>query len=716
MPLECDFTDYRPSGGLRAEAVDGDLLLEWVGAPPRGVATPAPGMSLRATLGLDGGEPVIRQMAALSRAGHWAPLVRDARPDFHVVEGVRRISNQQINPMRDLGREATPELVEAEKWKVFWDAPLVLPGLAGVNPGLPRDPGEIMRSDVEYDINACNVRRVGARLEVSFESLRLGSFEGLLRFTVYPGSSLVRQEVIAATFKPSVAYVYRAGLSGLRSDDYQRMRWRDVARDWQQYRFGGGANDGPVPLRARNRVLLLEQERGVLAVFPPSHKFFFAREIEMNLGYVWYRQGGDGRFAVGVRQAEREGMYRPWGASDEIWEKRARQSRRFAQGNFALFNAPPGTRQRMAVYYYLGSEGAQSTLDSVLEFTNGDKFRPLDGYQVAVSHFHTHFAEQLIDTGSLDARPPWVSALRGLGINIAMMSDFHGDGHPNDAGDLRFRELGEYFEACRRHSDEGFLLMPGEEPNVHLGGHYTLVFPKPVYWSKVRAADAAFRGSHPSYGRVFRVGSAEEMLAMVESERGLLWQAHPRTKGSTSWRSLAGADLRGAMPWNSRRHEQLGRAQVHDRRGQYLYQVPGGRDLPAPHRQLRAAGLCAALRRRLESDHGGDAEGRFLRGDGRGPHPFVSGRRSRGAQDAGSGSGMDVPPGIRRDREIVWGDGNSTGRQILPTPELGTFGSKTFRMDFNATGRKWVRFAAWDSAGNGAFTQPVHFDAAAVGR
>jgi len=24
------------------------------------------------------------------------------------------------------------------------------------------------------------------------------------------------------------------------------------------------------------------------------------------------------------------------------------------------------------------------------------------------------------------------------------------------------------------------------------------------------------------------------------------------------------------------------------------------------------------------------------------------------------------------------------------------------------TGKKWVRFAAWDSAVNGAFTQPVH--------
>ena len=114
-----------------------------------------------------------------------------------------------------------------------------------------------------------------------------------------------------------------------------------------------------------------------------------------------------------------------------------------------------------------------------------------------------------------------------------MMSDFHGDGHPGDEGEIRFRELDEYFEACRRHSDKDFLLLPGEEPNVHLGGHYTLVFPRPVYWSKVRASDKAFRASHPEYGTVFRVGSAGEMLSLLETEKGLIWQAHPRTKGST---------------------------------------------------------------------------------------------------------------------------------------------------------------------------------------
>ena len=59
--------------------------------------------------------------------------------------------------------------------------------------------------------------------------------------------------------------------------------------------------------------------------------------------------------------------------------------------------------------------------------------------------------------------------------------------------------------------------------------------------------------------------------------------------------------------------------------------------------------------------------------------------------------------------EIVWGDGDKIGRRVQPTTDLEAFGSKQFRLEFDASGKKWVRFAAWDSAGNGAFTQPVHF-------
>ncbi len=57
--------------------------------------------------------------------------------------------------------------------------------------------------------------------------------------------------------------------------------------------------------------------------------------------------------------------------------------------------------------------------------------------------------------------------------------------------------------------------------------------------------------------------------------------------------------------------------------------------------------------------------------------------------------------------EVVWGDGKTTGRQILPATDLGAFGTHRFEIPFDARGKKWVRFAAWDSASNGAVVQPV---------
>ena len=57
--------------------------------------------------------------------------------------------------------------------------------------------------------------------------------------------------------------------------------------------------------------------------------------------------------------------------------------------------------------------------------------------------------------------------------------------------------------------------------------------------------------------------------------------------------------------------------------------------------------------------------------------------------------------------EVVWGDGKKIDRQIVPATDLGAFGAKHFSIPFDAAGKAWVRFAVWDSAGNGAFVQPI---------
>src|SRR5699024_1697064 len=80
-----------------------------------------------------------------------------------------------------------------------------------------------------------------------------------------------------------------------------------------------------------------------------------------------------------------------------------------------------------------------------------------------------------------------------------------------------------------------FLLLPGEEPNHFFGGHWISLFPEPVYWVMSRDEGEPFVEQHPKYGKVYRIGSSEDMLRLLEQENGLVWTAHPRIKGSIGY-------------------------------------------------------------------------------------------------------------------------------------------------------------------------------------
>jgi hypothetical protein len=57
--------------------------------------------------------------------------------------------------------------------------------------------------------------------------------------------------------------------------------------------------------------------------------------------------------------------------------------------------------------------------------------------------------------------------------------------------------------------------------------------------------------------------------------------------------------------------------------------------------------------------------------------------------------------------EVVWGDGDRVDRKVISTREAQAFGARHFEIPVDLSKQKWVRFAAWDSAVNGAFTQPI---------
>src|SRR5581483_1070346 len=156
--LQCDLTEYKALDGLRAEMRDGALEVSWQGEP---------GEMLRASFAVQNGQPAIRELAVRKNGGGWTTLGRDLAPEFEVTSGRRRLSEQQMAPLRKLGVQFTPEVVNREKWFAFWDAPLMVPGAPNTNMDMPRRPEEIHRGWAQYQVSGCQVKTDGARLEVT---------------------------------------------------------------------------------------------------------------------------------------------------------------------------------------------------------------------------------------------------------------------------------------------------------------------------------------------------------------------------------------------------------------------------------------------------------------------------------------------------------------------------------------------------------------------
>lgn len=720
-PLRCDLSKYKPAAGLTAAITDDVLVLTWRGDR---------GAELRARFAIDRAEPQIRELAVRKPSGSWTIVGENLKPEYHVVSGVRRMTTQQAAPLRNAGIEVTQEVIDKNRWYAFWDAPLFIPppppptppgGKPGRQPtprvlGGPRTPGEIRRARASFSSSSCTVTTNGSGLEITFPGLSMGIFSGDLRFTVYRGTNLIRMEAIASTREEWVAYKYDGGLNGLTTALTPKVTWHDTGGHLQQYAFGGVKNDSVVPLRAANRVLVAGGKGASLAVFPPPHSFFFTREVDTNLGYVWYRKDDGNRFAIGVRQAEGEEV-------PEYVE------------NFALFNAPPGSLQRMAVYFYANADSAEATRDAVLAFTHNDTFKPVAGFKTMVNHFHLRFTERVRNSGSFDTPIQDIAAMKALGLNIVGLSDFHGDLRPNDPGPVRFKDQNDYREATRRASDTDFLVTPWEEPSVYFGGHYNILFPKNVYWSKVRQPGQPFTENVADYGTVYHAGSAEDVQKMMDAEGAYWYHAHPRTKGTTGY-----PDLIFDKPWTK-----------DDRYLGVAFKPGMGMDLSENRLcEWRCFDVTDTMNN-LYADAG--VQPKYIIADidtyRKGPEDdlypnfpvnYIKLDKLPGPDDdwspvlkalrAGdffvttgeiliknySVGGTGTRRTINADLEwtfplsfveVVWGDGKKIDRQIISATDLPAFGTKRFAIPFDAEGKVWVRFAAWDTAGNGAFVQPV---------
>jgi hypothetical protein len=223
---------------------------------------------------------------------------------------------------------------------------------------------------------------------------------------------------------------------------------------------------------------------------------------------------------------------------------------------------------------------------------------------------------------------------------------------------------------------------------------------------------------------VYHPSNAAELFDMLRREGALVWQTHPRTKGSTNYPDRVreqdyfrsdrwlGAGFK-AMPVD------LSESRLCEKRC-----FPTLDDMNNWDGPKYLVGEVDTYKKFADYDLYGDFNVNYVKLDALPPAsdwtPVLRAMRDgdffvttgevliRNFRATGSAVSADVDWTFPLEFvEVVWGDGERVGRKVVRTPETRAFGSRRFEIPVDLRGKKWVRFAAWDSAVNGAFTQPV---------
>jgi hypothetical protein len=562
---------------------------------------------------------------------------------------------------------------------------------------------------------SAKARSIGSRVEVLFQGLKLGIFEGGIAYTFFPGSRLVYQEAVVSTQEPDTAYLYDTGLRLAAPASGVRPGRREVVSPVTYYDTEGSLRTdwttGPDrrPAYVRYRAIAAQLEAGSLAVFPPPHTYIAPRDYTTNMGYVWFHgwagRTGRGELGLGVRHPPDDGagQYYPW------------------------INAPPRTVQRLGVFYAVSDRPPEATLEDVLRFTNRDRFPALPGYKTLTSHWHWGYTIQALNQGETWV-PPFTQVLKDMGINVAITCDFHGDGHPRDLTDLRLEELDAYYRMCRKQSDSQFLLIPSEEADVILGGHWSVAFPKPVYWFMSKKTEDPLQRPNAKYGSVYHVGSPDDILAMVRREHGIMYQTHPRTKDSFGYPdkvrdtdffrdpSFIGAGWKAMPADRSTLRQGIRALNLLDDMNNWgqSKRLLAETDMFAIDHTSELYAHMNANYVRIGELPDFDHYGRILDAVRKGDY-FISMGEVLLPQveiSKASSSGITARASVQWTfplafGEIVWGDGKGTFTRTFDLTETRPFGSETFKWSVEARNWQWARVEVWDVAGNGAFINPV---------
>ncbi|HZJ20093.1 MAG TPA: hypothetical protein VFD35_07035 [Pricia sp.] len=571
---------------------------------------------------------------------------------------------------------------------------------------------------LNLDKREMKITKHGKRTVISISDIAAPDFVGSLEITIYNGIPLFNIAAVISTQKDSIAILYDAGLTSRKA--WTTLGYSDTTDIFMQ--INTFEKDTSVNLPVKYRTVIGANEQGSLAVFPPPHQYFYPLDEAFNLKSVWY--GSNYRnmvkgFGIGIRHDPKgDERYVPW------------------------FNAPPKTAQRLNFFCMLGSGSPDRLLEEIKKYTHKDEYASLKGYKTMASHFHNEFIMNVVMADKpVPVRPEFVEVFKNMGVDIVHLGEFHYTAHPKGPDEVRLKELNALFEQCARLSDEEFLLLPGEEPNEFLGGHWMGFFPKPVYWVMSREADKPFVMEDASYGKVYRIADKSEMLRLLELEKGLAWTAHPRIKGSTGYpdvykeetffrsdRFLGGAwkpmpadlstpklglrvlDLMDDMNNWGVKKKVIAEAD--------LFTITHENEMYA-HMNVNYLQLDALPEFSQGWQPVLDAmeEGRFFSTTGEILIPSFTVNGKRSGETVKLNSLGDANIQVQIDwtfplnfMEIISGDGKNIFREKIDLNRTEAFGSQNFQFSAILSNRKWVRLEVWDVATNGAFTQTVYLE------
>jgi hypothetical protein len=260
------------------------------------------------------------------------------------------------------------------------------------------------------------------------------------------------------------------------------------------------------------------------------------------------------------------------------------------------------------------------------------------------------------------------------------------------------------------------------------------VFPKPVYFTHLRKPAnpdlQPYSENVAPFGKVYHTTTAANELQLLKDEQGLVWQTHPRTKGSAGYpdatkdtafflsdRFLGGSLQSLPVDLSEKRLCEARCLGLLDDMNNWAgpkYLISEG-DTYMKYPDDETYGQLMVNYLKLPSvpkfDDGWAPVLKTMRD---GDFFNTSGEvlfHSWGIEGTGAKRFYNAevewtfPPEFA---ELVWSDGHKVDRQVISLTDLAPLTTHKFHIPFDTSDKKWVRFAVWDSAGNGAIGEPVH--------